>query len=261
MCDEGRYGYHYVNSAERFVRPQSCRSTAAAARRRGRRSRRNSKQEFADAAQANATGVVAVLSPFLTVEEAFLLATYFKGLSNDVRLALGPVPVVGEDDTLPEGREGQPGRADDVHDPRREVPEPPRRRGGAEALPGVGDPVRGRGAARRSTRCGSPAATRTRNTSTRGHADRLEAAGAARRRRTSSRRVLTAAATYVLPATTSFEKDGTFVNHAGLAQTFAARGPPAGEARTELQLASTCSAAAGWCRPRRSARSWRGRCP
>ena len=45
-----------------------------------------------------------MLSPFLTCEEAFLLATYFKGLSTDVRLVLGPVPVVGEDDTLPEGR-------------------------------------------------------------------------------------------------------------------------------------------------------------
>ena len=31
-------------------------------------------------------GVVAVLSPFLTVEEAFLLGTYFKSLSPDVQL-------------------------------------------------------------------------------------------------------------------------------------------------------------------------------
>ncbi len=59
------------------------------------------KQEFADAAKTNAKGVVAVLSPFLTAEEAFLLGTYFKSLSSEVRLVLGPVPVVGADDTYP----------------------------------------------------------------------------------------------------------------------------------------------------------------
>jgi NADH-quinone oxidoreductase subunit G len=48
---------------------------------------------------------------------------------------------------------------------------------------------------------------------------------------------LTESATFVLPATTAFEKDGTFVNHAGLAQTFGAAVRPPVEARTELQLA------------------------
>ena len=49
-----------------------------------------------------------MLSPFLTCEEAYLLAKFFKGLSGEVRLALGPVPVVGEDDTYPKDRRGQP---------------------------------------------------------------------------------------------------------------------------------------------------------
>jgi NADH-quinone oxidoreductase subunit G len=48
---------------------------------------------------------------------------------------------------------------------------------------------------------------------------------------------LSAAATFVLPATSAFEKDGTFVNHAGLAQTFVRSVRPPVEARTELQLA------------------------
>ncbi len=47
---------------------------------------------------------------------------------------------------------------------------------------------------------------------------------------------LSAAATYVLPATSAFEKDGTFVNHAGLAQTFTRAVRPPLEAPTELQL-------------------------
>src|SRR5262249_9765848 len=49
-----------------------------------------------------------VLSPFLTCEEAFLLATFLKGVSPQARLALGPVPVVGADDTYPKDRRGNP---------------------------------------------------------------------------------------------------------------------------------------------------------
>ena len=52
--------------------------------------------------------MVGVLSPFLTCEEAYLLAKFLKGLSAQVRLALGPVPVVGEDDTYPKDRRGKP---------------------------------------------------------------------------------------------------------------------------------------------------------
>jgi len=49
--------------------------------------------------------------------------------------------------------------------------------------------------------------------------------------------LLSASARYVLPATASFEKEGTFVNHAGLAQTFPRATRPPTELRTELQLA------------------------
>jgi NADH-quinone oxidoreductase subunit G len=41
-----------------------------------------------------------MLSPFLTVEEAFLMATYLKGLDPANVLALGPVPERGEDQTF-----------------------------------------------------------------------------------------------------------------------------------------------------------------
>jgi NADH-quinone oxidoreductase subunit G len=44
--------------------------------------------------------IAAVLSPFLTVEEAYLLATYLKELSPENVLALGPVPNRGEDWTV-----------------------------------------------------------------------------------------------------------------------------------------------------------------
>ena len=44
--------------------------------------------------------VVGVISPFLTVEEAFSMASYLKTLSPTSVLALGPVPVEGQDRTF-----------------------------------------------------------------------------------------------------------------------------------------------------------------
>jgi len=61
-----------------------------------------------EAVQKDAFGVVAVLSPFLTCEEAYLLAKHFKGMTKAVKLALGPVPIVGEDDQYPKDRRGKP---------------------------------------------------------------------------------------------------------------------------------------------------------
>lgn len=56
-------------------------------------------------------GIVAgVLSPFLTVEEAYLMASYIKGLNPSNVLALGPVPAQGEDQTFtPDQNKGRTG--------------------------------------------------------------------------------------------------------------------------------------------------------
>src|SRR5205823_4431734 len=47
------------------------------------------------------------ISPFLTCEEAYLFAKYIKGLSKAAKLALGPVPVIGQDDNYPKDRRGK----------------------------------------------------------------------------------------------------------------------------------------------------------
>ncbi len=47
--------------------------------------------------------LAAVLSPHLTVEEAYLLAKYAREIDNRALLAVGPVPVEGEDETFPGG--------------------------------------------------------------------------------------------------------------------------------------------------------------
>ena len=65
-----------------------------------------------------------MLSPHLTVEEAYLLCKYVRGIDPQAVLALGPVPVVGEDETFPER----------LHDPRRKMPQPQRRGRSRRAL-------------------------------------------------------------------------------------------------------------------------------
>jgi NADH-quinone oxidoreductase subunit G len=234
LCDEGRYGYHFANSGERFVRPQ--------VKRDGRFQPATwsqvipqLRQELAAAAAANARGVVAVLSPYLTVEEAFLLGTYFKSLSKDVRLVLGPVPVVGEDDCYPKDVKGNPVEPTKFTIRAEKCPN----RKGVEAvlahLQGAVIPFAD--VARESLDAvwfagGYPEA---------GYAEggipadwKAPALLVAQDLFPS---LVTAAAKYVLPGTASFEKDGTFVNHAGLAQAFGRAARPPVEARTELQLA------------------------
>ena len=44
----------------------------------------------------------------MTVEEAYLLASYLKSLAPKVTLAMGPVHIVGEDDKYPKDVHGRP---------------------------------------------------------------------------------------------------------------------------------------------------------
>ena len=54
--------------------------------------------------------IVGVISPFLTVEEAYLMAAYLKGIDSGAVLALGPVPTSGEDRTFtPDQHKGRSG--------------------------------------------------------------------------------------------------------------------------------------------------------
>lgn len=218
MCDDGRYGYHFANAPDRILRP-----TVGGQRTTWHELLPKLK---ADLATPN---LLAVLSPYLTVEEAYLFARAFKTLSKDVRLVLGWVPVVGEDDRYPK-------------DVRGNAVEPTKFTIRAEKCPnrlGVeavlkhfqGDVLRVESA--------TPA-------------DAVFFAGGYPKAEWAQfplpespfvvvqdlfPSALTAAAKVVLPATTAFEKDGTFVNRAGLAQTFPRAVRPPTEVRSELQIA------------------------
>jgi NADH-quinone oxidoreductase subunit G len=239
MCDDGRLGYHYVNAIERFLRPMvrrdnkltplSWAEVVPAIRR-----------AFQGAAQKDAAGVVGVLSPFLTCEEAYLLARFLKGLSGQVRLALGPVPVVGEDDTYPKDRRGNPIqpvkftiRAEKC----------PNRRGVEEILKHfqgeiisfvavVRDAVEGRVQALYLS-AGYPPRPG-------GWVHETQAQALQRVPLVVCHDLLPSPvsnfAHYVLPAAAWAEKDGTFVNHAGLAQAIHWGVTPTGEVRTDGQV-------------------------
>jgi NADH-quinone oxidoreductase subunit G len=98
ICDEGRFSYKAAHEEglleAMYVRQEGelCVSTTdqtlnTVSRELGRIAR-------------DGEMIAGVLSPFLTVEEAYLLAAYLKGLSSTSVLTLGPVPTRGEDRTF-----------------------------------------------------------------------------------------------------------------------------------------------------------------
>jgi len=103
MCDEGRYGFHHLHSRHRLTEPR--RRDPSAAERNGEYANIEWSEllEQLDAALRAAGSLAVVLSPHLTVEEAFLLAKYVRSLDGQAQIALGPVPVVGQDESFKNG--------------------------------------------------------------------------------------------------------------------------------------------------------------
>jgi NADH-quinone oxidoreductase subunit G len=108
ICDEGRYGYRSANEPGLLsgmyvrqggdLRPSPIDQALKAAGR-----------GLALSVEQGGT-IAGILSPFLTVEEAYLMASYLKGLSPSTVLAMGPVPVVGFDRTFtPDQTKGRTG--------------------------------------------------------------------------------------------------------------------------------------------------------
>jgi NADH-quinone oxidoreductase subunit G len=108
ICDEGRYSYRaandrdllgsmYLRNNDRLVACAADEALATA----GERLRRIA---------AEGGRLAGVISPFFTVEEAYLLATFLKGLDASCVLALGRLPVEGSDQSFsPDPREGRTG--------------------------------------------------------------------------------------------------------------------------------------------------------
>ena len=103
MCDDGRLGYHYVNSSNRISKPHM-KSDSGADLSSWKDILPALRAELNAVASKNPSGIAVMLSPFLTVEEGFLLATFIKSISPKSKVVLGPVPVLGEDDHYPKTR-------------------------------------------------------------------------------------------------------------------------------------------------------------
>ncbi len=128
MCDDGRFGFKYIHDESRLTAPRIGAAVVAsptAADAAGGVTDVNfadpwggvletTRQRIKAAIKADARGFVAVFSPFMTVEEAYLLAHWLKQLNPRVRLVLGPIPVQGEDDCYPKGRYGEAPAEDKV---------------------------------------------------------------------------------------------------------------------------------------------------
>jgi len=97
ICNDGRYDYPHVHNPARLAFPQHHDGeakhdvdwTGLPGELRGR--------------LEQAGRLAAVISPFLTVEEAYLLCKLMHSIDREAILAIGPVPVVGEDERFPTG--------------------------------------------------------------------------------------------------------------------------------------------------------------
>lgn len=237
MCDEGRFGYGYVHAAERLKQPVMRSRAGDATPADWDVVLPALRIALEDAANSRTAGLAAVLSPWMTVEEAYLLASFVKSLSPRARLALGPVRVVGEDDHYPKDVRGNA-----INPPKFVIrAEKCPNRIGVEAvlrhfdrdftdLNGILD-LAGRGEIDTLYLAGGDPEPWI-------MAD--QAAGLSRLSLLAVQDILPTPASdvahYVLPAGSFAERDGTFVNHAGLAQSirWAIHGP--GEARPDGRI-------------------------
>ncbi len=107
MCDEGRFGYKYVHDNARITAPVV---------RRGHDETTPNWENIPGIVRIRfeehvrrygGDKVVALLSPFMACEEAWLLIKFIRDVAPESSLAIGPIPVEGENQQFPAGGNGQ----------------------------------------------------------------------------------------------------------------------------------------------------------
>ncbi len=143
MCDEGRFGWKYIHAEDRLTAPRVGRASAerslvGAASSQGRSSLPTQgtgnfappadlhfvdpwpaaleavRKRAAEVARKGPGKMVGLFSPFMTCEEAYLLAGFLKSIDKQILLAMGPIPTIGEDDCYPKDHKGNPPPQDKV---------------------------------------------------------------------------------------------------------------------------------------------------
>jgi NADH-quinone oxidoreductase subunit G len=101
MCDDGRFGWKYAHDEKRLKRLTV---------RRGAETESPDWSALPETArfrleqvvrEHGAAKVAAVLSPFMSCEEAWLLGSFIRSVAPQAMLVMGPVPYEGEDDEFP----------------------------------------------------------------------------------------------------------------------------------------------------------------
>jgi NADH-quinone oxidoreductase subunit G len=218
MCDEGRFGWKYIHSEQRIGLPEQ--------RRDGKIVSRDwdvvlpdARRALVEAAKVSGKKIAAVLSPWMTLEEAYLLASYLKSLSANVVLAMGPVRVVGEDDKYPKNVHGKP--IEPVKFTIR-AEKCPNRRGVEAVLKHFAGSVQPMGDALGRAAAGDFAAIYLVGGDPDGWITDAQAASLEKVPTVIVQDLLPSAASrrahYVLASGSFAEREGTFVNHKGLAQ-------------------------------------------
>ncbi len=230
ICDEGRFGWKYVHD-ERRIRRLSVRRGAEVEHPDWSELPTILNLRITQAVGDGGPGAVAaILSPFMSCEEAWLLMTFIRSVAPQARFALGPVPTAGEEQAFPVSGNGRPPRfvirAEKC----------PNRRGVELVLATAGGQVvsfaevvqqAGKGAFKALWVVGGyPQSWVPKELlAAVSHVPFVVV-------QDMFPSDLSAAAAIVLPACAWVEREGTFVNHSGLAQPFsAALSPPEGAQR------------------------------
>ncbi len=179
----------------------------------------DARRSLADAAAKNKKGIAAILSPWMTVEEAYLLASFLKSLSAEVALAMSPVRVVGDDDKYPKdvhGRSVEPVRFTI------RAEKCPNKRGVEAVLRHFAGNVQPMGDVLGRAAAGSFTAMYLVGGDPEGWITEAQAVALDKVETVIVQDILLSPASrranYVLPGGSFAERDGTFINHAGLAQ-------------------------------------------
>jgi NADH-quinone oxidoreductase subunit G len=100
MCNQGRYGYHHVHDERRLAAPR-LRANGNTVDLNWDGLPEELRGQLSTATRKRVPRLGGVLSPFLSLEEAYLLAKLLRSIDPQAVLAMGPVPRVGEDQKFP----------------------------------------------------------------------------------------------------------------------------------------------------------------
>ncbi len=219
MCDDGRFGWKYIHSERRIKQPEM-RNPQGKSTTEWETILPSLRAAVEGAVARKASAVAAVLSPWMTVEEAYLLAKWLKTLSPQTRLALGPYRVEGQDDHYPKDVHGQ---AKDNPKFTVRAEKCPNRRGVELVLQHFQGSVTPFDTLMSEVESGQVDTLFLVNGDPQGGPTEVQSAALSKLKLLIVQDLLESAASsrahYVLAGGSFAEKDGTFINHAGLAQT------------------------------------------